>query len=179
VWSAMLAAALKAHDEKVASGEVSAPPKPEPPLLDSLALNEPMDKVATRPMYSQSLPSGGHMSLASRGGPPKPRVRPSPAPSLSLPPMMELPEPSPHSYSLLSSGESPDEETTDEAGDDVGGMSMFEPPSAARRQQNFQYAASAPATMLWGVSGHRIGASGLGGRTPSKTLLEAMTAAPV
>jgi len=128
-------------------------------------------------MYSQSLPSAGHISFVGRG-PPKPRVRPSPAPSLSLPPTLELPEPSPHSYSLLSMGESPEDETTGEGGDDIGGLSMFEPPSAARRQQHFQYAASAPATMLWGSTGHKMGASGLGGRTPSKTLLEAMTATP-
>ena len=119
----MLAAALKAHDEKAARGEVPPPPSkiPEPPLLESLTLNESMDKGATRPMYSQSLPSGGHISFVGRG-PPKPRVRPSPAPSLSLPPMLELPEPSPISTSLLSSGESPEEETTGEGGDDVGGM---------------------------------------------------------
>ena len=118
----MLAAALKAHDEAAARGEVTAPPtKVDAPLLESLTLNEPIEKGATRPMYSQSLPSGGHISFVGRG-PPKPRVRPSPAPSLSLPPMLELPEPSPISTSLLSSGESPEEETTGEGGDDVGGM---------------------------------------------------------
>mmetsp|Transcript_12148 Transcript_12148/g.30169 ORF Transcript_12148/g.30169 Transcript_12148/m.30169 type:complete len:171 (+) Transcript_12148:136-648(+) len=170
----MLAAALKAHDEKVASGEVAPPPKPEPPSFDALTLNDTSENTS-RPMYSQSLPSGGHTSLVGRA-PPKPRVRPSPAPSLSLPPTLELPEPSPLSYSLLSSGESPDE---GEGADDVGGMSMFEPPAAARRQHNFQYAASAPATMLWGSTGHRMGSSGLGGRTPSKTLLDAMSGAPV
>ena len=116
----MLAAALKAHDEKVASGEVVVPPKrTDPPLLDSLALNGSMEKASTRPMYSQSLPSGGHMNFMGTG-PPKPRVRPSPAPSLSLPPTLELPEPSPHSVSLLSLGESPEE--TGEGHDDVGGM---------------------------------------------------------
>jgi len=179
----MLAAALKAHDEKVASGEVAPPPKPEPPSLDSLSLNQAIEKGGTRPLYSQSLPSGGHMSMVGRG-PPKPRVRPSPAPSLSLPPMLELPEPSPHSVSLLSTsmGESPEEEKTGEGGGDedtIGGLSMFDPPTAARRQQQFQYAASAPATMLWGSSARRMAPPGLGGRTPSKTLLEAMTAAPV
>jgi len=158
----------------VNSGEISPPIKKEPPLLGALSLNDSLGDPTTghgvRPLYSQSLPNTG--GLASFGGlyPAKPRVRPSL--STSNPPILELPEPSPHSSSLLSAygheGGIPEEAL----GEESGGMSMLDPP---RRHQNFQYAASAPATMLWGSSGHRIGTSGLGGRTPSKTLLEAMT----
>jgi len=168
----MLAAQLKEYDERVTAGGAPPPSKPEPPLLDSLSLSDPI-KAGTRPMYSQSLPSTG--GLDNRGHyPPKPRVRP--APSTSNPPLLELPEPSPHSNSFLSSfgqeGGIPEDEALTE---ETGGMSMLEPVS--RRQQNQQMAASAPATMLWGASGRRMGPSGLGGRTPSKTLLEAMSAA--
>lgn len=48
---------------------------------------------------------------------------------------------------------------------------MLDGPS---RSGNYVYAASAPATMLWGPVGHKPGMAGMGGRTPSKTLLEAL-----
>jgi len=170
----MLAAQLKEYDERVNSGGAPPPPKPEPPLLDSLSLSDSLKPPGTRPMYSQSLPSTGGLDIRGHY-PPKPRVRPSP--SNSNPPLLELPEPSPLSESLLSlfgqEGGIPEDEALTE---ETGGMSMLEPVS--RRQQTSQLAASAPATMLWGASGHRMGSSVLGGRTPSKTLLEAMSAAP-
>jgi len=173
----MLGAELKAYDKKVAAAPAPVPAS-GPPLLDSLSLSDaPAPPHVSRPMYSQSLPSSSHMSFMA---PPKPRVRPSPSNSLKVPPILELPEPSPLSNSLLHAmGEMgevgrgiPEEE------EEAGGMSMFDPP-APRRQQHAPLAASAPATMLWGPGGPgRITSSGLGGRTPSKTLLEAMTAAP-
>ena len=118
----MLAAELKAHDKKVNSGEISPPIKKEPPLLGALSLNDSLGDPTTghgvRPLYSQSLPNTG--GLASFGGlyPAKPRVRPSL--STSNPPILELPEPSPHSSSLLSAygheGGIPEEALGEESG---------------------------------------------------------------
>lgn len=117
--------------------------------------------------------------------PKKPRVRPA-APGISQQPIPELslPEPSPHSNSLLdhapihaaaafagvgTSSHSEEEE------EDVGGTSMIDIP-ASSSGGSFPCAASAPATMLWGPSAmsRRAGVSAMGGRTPSKTLLEAL-----
>ena len=124
---------------------------------------------------SQSLPSQSHMAL--RTAPVKPRVRPSPAPSFNGVPIMELPEPSPMSSSLMDKmgdlvleqqmGMGAEEETQ-------GGVSMLAPPTATP-EQSYNYAASAPASMLWGANAHRALGSAMGGRTPSKTLLSAMS----
>jgi len=110
-------------------------------------------------------------------------MRPSPSPSLTLPPMMEeLPEPSPHSSSLLDNPALRPidiaEGVREEEDDFVGGTSMLEVPNMGRLGGSQMYAASAPATMLWGpaMGGHRCAnASAMGGRTPSKTLLEALS----
>jgi len=112
-------------------------------------------------------------------GPPKPRVRPSNAPKLSQLPVLELPEPSPLSNSLLSSSlmDTPLVGLAEDDAEDVGGTSMLEAPAVGgRHAAQFACAASAPATMLWGPVGHRsMGATlAMGGRTPSKTLLDAL-----
>lgn len=89
----MLAGELKAYDRRVASGEAQPPPQAPsaPPSLSNLHISAPI---------SQSLPTaGGHLSGANFI-PKKPRVRPS-APGLSQLPILELPEASPHSCSLL------------------------------------------------------------------------------
>jgi len=182
----MLAAELKKYDERAAAGE-APPPQPGPsvssltPSLDGLQISAP-------PTVSQSLPSGGHMNklLSDRMLPPKkPRVRPA-APGISQQPIPELslPEPSPHSNSLLdhapihaaaafaTAGTSSRGEEEEE---DVGGTSMIDIP-ASSSASNYPCAASAPATMLWGPAAmsRRAGVSAMGGRTPSKTLLEAL-----
>ena len=54
------------------------------------------------------------------------------------------------------------------------GISMLAPP-VATAERSYNYAASAPASMLWGLNAHRAGGSSMGGRIVSKTLLEAMT----
>jgi hypothetical protein len=101
-------------------------------------------------------------------------------PNLSELPILELPEPSPHSNSLLDAPmlrPSFDASVPEEIGEDdefVGGTSMLEPMNGGR-MASFAYAASAPATILWGPAAHRLGGSSMGGRTPSKTLLEAMS----
>lgn len=177
----MLADALKAYDKKVAAGEAKPPSQPtaprhEPPSLAGLHVSAPSGLI------SQSLPSGGnHFSML----PPKPRPRPS-MPNISHLPILELPEPSPHSCSLLdehpmqhSSMIGQPETGADPMADDVGGTSMLEPTaSSSRVGSSYMYAASAPATMLWGPAPtqHRLGGNAMGGRTPSKTLLEAMSA---
>jgi len=123
---------------------------------------------------SQSLPSGGKLSFKGRP-PPQPRMRPvNPAGGMLTDLAdLELPEPSPHSNSLLTTGGGrlaglrEDEEDDD----DEGGTSMLE---ATGARSTYEYAASAPATMLWGPVGHRPGGSAMGGRTPSKTLLAAL-----
>ena len=91
----MLADALKAYDKKVAAGEAKPPPQPtaptlEPPSLAGLHVSAPSGGI------SQSLPSGNHFGNM----PKKPRPRPS-LPTISQLPILELPEPSPHSCSLL------------------------------------------------------------------------------
>jgi len=114
---------------------------------------------------------GGH------GPPARPRMRPSMPTSIAQLPILELPEPSPHSSSLLDTqlrGRAEPAEAEEEE-EFVGGTSMLETSAGAR--QTFVYAASAPATMLWGPTGHGMGSgnSHMGGRTPSRTLLEALT----
>uniref|UniRef100_A0A7S2NTH0 Uncharacterized protein n=1 Tax=Haptolina brevifila TaxID=156173 RepID=A0A7S2NTH0_9EUKA len=181
----MLGAELKAYDQKVAAGEVAAPPplppqQPRPPSLAGLHISAQQPKVAGgRALMSQSLPSSGHVSMLGR--PPKPRVRPANTPQQSLP-LLELPEPSPLSSSLLSSSllDAPLVGLQeDEAEDDVGGTSMLDMPAIGRHAAQMPCAASAPATMLWGPVGHRSmgAAQAMGGRKPSQTLLDALSAA--
>jgi hypothetical protein len=125
----MLADALKAYDKKVAAGEAKPPPQPtapthEPPSLAGLHVSAPSGQI------SQSLPSGGnHFSML----PPKPRPRPS-MPNISHLPILELPEPSPHSCSLLdehpmqhSSMIGQPETGADPMADDVGGTCVERP----------------------------------------------------
>ena len=98
----MLAAALKAH-ENVATQ--SSSPKANADASGQIAscvggLNisgsSPMKQTC-----SQSLPSTAHFPSGFGAYPAKPRVRPTPAPGLSQLPILELPEPSPHSSSFL------------------------------------------------------------------------------
>lgn len=125
---------------------------------------------------SQSLPSHSHMSMHTLV---QPRLRPSPAPSFAGVPLMELPEQSPMSSSLLTrinelALKKGEEDPLAEEDDIMPGTSMLAPPSA-RQEHSYAYAASAPASMLWGPAAHKPGGSAMGGRTPSKTLLEAMS----
>jgi hypothetical protein len=162
----MLAAELKRHEAQVAAGD--APP----PQLPPRNLGPTLGTVKASAV-SQSLPSTSHLQKMG-AYPPKPRVRPS-APSFSVLPILELPEPSPLSNSLLDPADRPSPELTsgDPEGEETGGTSLFalnnSPPSTS-----FVYGASAPATMLWGAHAHRVGSSAMGGRTPSRTLLDAM-----
>lgn len=200
----MLAAELAAFKSKPSASPTSAPipvsGHSQAPSLSSLHIS---DGAGGIPLYSQSLPSGGLMGHSKF--PSKPRVRPTPAPSgLTQLPILELPEPSPHSNSLLNSmsvREEEDASSDDDAGGEgegegerpsilmpgavhgdrpklsvegrTNGCSMFGH-GESPKQGTFVYAASAPATMLWGPASHRTGGSAMGGRTPSKTLLDAM-----
>ena len=92
----MLAGELQAYNKRVAAGEVSPVPQPQPPAPPSLAGLH----IGSGAPISQSLPSGGHLALVGGRGPPRPRMRPK-MPNLSELPILELPEPSPHSNSLL------------------------------------------------------------------------------
>lgn len=103
----MLGAEILAYNKRVAAGEAapasSNTPQsraPEPPSLAGLHLSDPVS--GERSLVSQSLPSGNHLSLHGRP-PPKPRFRPSDPPRMDLSqlPILELPEPSPHSSSFL------------------------------------------------------------------------------
>lgn len=133
---------------------------------------------------AQSLPSHSHMAMHAAAPPRKPRVHPSPAPSFAGVPLMDLPEQSPMSTSLMDRiGERAMEKgmgvmgvagVAEEDSMSAYGISMLAPPvSSAERSYN--YAASAPASMLWGANAHKAGGSSMGGRMPSKTLLEAMS----
>lgn len=125
-------------------------------------------------LMSQSLPSGGKLSFKGRA-PHQPLIRPiNPSGSMLADlPELDMPEPSPHSNSLLTTGGGRlGELREDDDEEEEGGTSMLE--VTTRHAGTFEYAASAPATMLWGPVGHRPGGSAMGGRTPSKTLLAAM-----
>ena len=144
----MLAGELKAYNKRVEAGEVvpvQPPTPPAPPSLAGLHLGEPAG-VHT---VSQSLPSGAHAALLGQRVPPRPRMRgvSATASSLSEMPILELPEPSPHSCSLLDGGLHPDaalhpmvEPSGGERKDDddfVGGTCALAPRrhSSALRQQ--------------------------------------------
>ena len=95
----MLAASLEAYNKRVEAGEVAPPVgaaqpslPPAPPSLAGLNIGGPI---------SQSLPMRHHPGMASRI-PPRPRLAPA-TPDLSQLPILELPEPSPHSSSMLDS----------------------------------------------------------------------------
>jgi len=133
-------------------------------------------------LRAMSLPADTHMIPLS-AIPPKPRVRPSPAPSLNLAdfPILELPEPSLGESASFSA--SPpgtvvaDDDTVDAVHvEESGGTSLFVPPP--RAENVFVAAASAPASMLWGPHAHKHARSAMGGRTPSSTILEAMQQHP-
>ena len=103
----MLGAALAAYDKKVAAGEAAPPPPPPiPDITQGMGgLHVSFGAGPHTSLMSQSLPSGGKLSFMGKP-PPQPRVRPA-VPSgglLSELPDLELPEPSPHSNSLLSTG---------------------------------------------------------------------------
>lgn len=175
----MLAGELKAYSARVAAGEVATVPaaSPQPPSLAGLHLGS-----NAAPMVSQSLPSGAHSAFAGAPAPPRPRMGPSAPTGVSALPILELPEPSPHSSSLLDAPMRPSDPDMPDVGDDegedefVGGTSMLDASAGAvAARGNFVYAASAPATMLWGPVGHRFGGSShMGGRS-SATLLEALS----
>lgn len=93
----MLAGELKAFDAKVAAGQ--APPPTQPPAQSALAPPSLAGLHVSKAPLSQSVPvMQGH--LVGSFPPAKPRPRPS-ATGLSQLPILELPEPSPHSCSLL------------------------------------------------------------------------------
>merc|ERR1712087_107035 len=176
--AAMLAAELAAHKQK---NKTSAPPinlevgpTATLPTADSAS---PLDGGAGGLLQvSQSLPIGGHSSLLGFNAPPKPRgVRPSPAPSFTAVPILELPEPSlSDSFGDTTGGLLEEVETATAAPDveESGGTSLFAPPEP--RAISFQYAASAPASMLWGAHARKPGSSSMGGRVPSKTMLDVL-----
>ena len=127
----MLGAALKEYDRRVEKGEAQPPPpmppvtQPplQPPSMAGLHVSNPGSgaPMGGRGLYSQSLPSSGHLSLIGRG-PPKPRVRPmNPMGNLAELPILELPEPSPHSNSLLESNPLGAPSEHDEEEDFTGG----------------------------------------------------------
>lgn len=182
----MLAAELAAHRQKTApsapcSSEVGPTSGAPNATSESISLpgGIPLQGGGGGfpfPQVSQSLPSANHLAFLSSALPPKPRVRPSPAPSLSLSelPILELPE-----ASLPEGGSSFDGSTgrldadgNEPETEESGGTSLFEIPT--RQWQSYQYAASAPASMLWGADPHRMGANAMGGRTPSRTMLDAL-----
>jgi len=95
----MLAAELAKHKEKSTTSTtspVSAEVGPTSACPGSGAFFTAPGHLPVVPtnQISQSLPSGNQLSLLAKGQPPKPRVRPSPAPSFSAVPILELPEPS-------------------------------------------------------------------------------------
>jgi len=178
--SAMLAAELAAHKQK--SKTTALPinsevgPTASIPTADSASTYSSLS-VGDGAQVSQSLPIGGHSSLLSFNAPPKkPRgVRPSPAPSFTAVPILELPEPSLSDSFGDTTGGLPEEVETATAAPDAeesGGTSLFAPPEP--RDVSFQYAASAPASMLWGAHARKPGSSAMGGRVPSKTMLDVM-----
>jgi len=95
--------------------------------------------------------------------------------------VQDLPEQSPMSTSLMDRiGERAMEKgigvmgVAEEDSMTAYGISMLAPPMASA-EHSYNYAASAPASMLWGANAHKAGGSSMGGRMPSKTLLEAMS----
>jgi len=127
------------------------------------------------PQISQSLPSANHLAYMSSALPPKPRPRPvrPPSHSLSELPILELPEASLTEGTSLdgSTGRIDDDDAEPET-EESGGTSLFEIPR--RQWESYQYAASAPASMLWGADPHKMGASAMGGRVASRTMLDAL-----
>ena len=92
----MLAGELQRYNQRVQSGEVPQQPSPsqqQPP---------PLGGAHVPAALSQSLPSGGG-HLHGMRVPPQPRMRPRAPPTMAGPPILELPEQSPHSSSLLDS----------------------------------------------------------------------------
>ena len=61
----MLAGELQAYNKRVAAGEVSPVPQPQPPAPPSLAGLH----IGSGAPISQSLPSGGHLALVGGRGP--------------------------------------------------------------------------------------------------------------
>ena len=59
-----------------------------------------------------------------------------------------------------------------------GGTSLLVP-RTRQPEEKFVYGASAPASMLWGPNARRPAGSSMGGRTPSRTLLDAMSQAEI
>ena len=110
----MLGAALAAYDKKVAAGEADAPLPPPPPPAPGLSgdlakglagMHVSGGMGAHQGLMSQSLPSGGKLSFKGRA-PHQPLIRPiNPSGSMLADlPELDMPEPSPHSNSLLTTG---------------------------------------------------------------------------
>ena len=100
----MLGAEIAAYNKRIQSGGSQQPQRTTPSELPSIAglhVSGPSGH-ASPSTFSQSLPSSSHLT-ALGDGPPKPQVRPSDPPrtSLSQLPILELPEASPNSNSLL------------------------------------------------------------------------------
>jgi len=135
----MLAGELQAYNRRVDAGEVSGP-APPPPSLPQTAPPSLADLH-----ISQSLPTGGHFAFGGKRGPPRPRMGPTKMTNLSQLPILELPEPSPHSNSLLDPqfrpldvGESIAAANSDEEDDEfecAGGTCVTPRPHRALRPQ--------------------------------------------
>ena len=101
----MLAAELKKHAQKTRS--TPSEDEPGPTYGHQHDPNTTPQELTGLPVTftAMSLPAGEHFLRLAENVPPKPRVRPSPAPSLSLGelPILELPEPSLNNSTSLSS----------------------------------------------------------------------------
>ena len=138
----MLAGELQRYQKRVDAGEVEPVAAPPPPPLAGDAKLSGLPMGSSAAMVSQSLPTSAHAQFgAGFAAPPRPRLKPSRSPSLSLPPMLEMPEPSPHASSFLESGmpaHSLNEEDREEDDEFVGGTCVpasARPAPAARRPQ--------------------------------------------
>ena len=184
----MLGAALAAYDKRVAEGQAAPPqppsPQPQPPSLSGLHISAAgAQQGLGRAPFSQSLPSGNHLAMLGKA-PPKPRLKPSDFPrnSLSALPILELPEPSPHSSSLL--GEAPvaglgrDEELNDDADDDtfpddIGGTCAISPTVLAPSPRPLLLALGAPLSSPRATDPRRARVPGDGGQVAARSARDA------
>jgi len=175
----MLAGELAAYKKRT-NVPVSAPPPSNDEEVGQTAGDPTQGPL--RGVVCQSLPVGNHFSSMAIHMPPKPRVRPSPAPSLLAElPILELPEASPNvSPPTYEGGRRSGSDSSETAPvpdmEESGGTSLMVSLSCPPPTTHVM-AASAPASMLWGPNAHKPGAPAMGGRQPSRTLLEAMESA--
>ncbi len=138
----MLAEELKKHAQKTRS--TPSDDDPGPTYGHQHDPNTTPQELTGLPVTftAMSLPAGEHFLRMAENVPPKPRVRPSPAPSLTLGelPILELPEPSLNNSTSLSSSiagagtslaalHGLDDEGTSETKDEQGGTYVPPPPT--------------------------------------------------